>query len=68
MVTLVGGKKEKALTNIHYSTLIKKVVSAFSSITTEPLPPAEASFKLRLARSNLQIMIWIGNTDLKPEN
>ena len=46
MAVLFGGKSTDALAKMRYNNFSRKVVSASSFVTPEPLPPAESATKL----------------------
>ena len=63
MAILFGGKSTDSLTAMRCKTLRKKVISAFSFVKPERLPPSESATKLHCQRVYYQIMVWVGKAD-----
>ena len=63
MAVLFGGKCTDSLATMRYNIFSKKVVSASTTVTPEPLPPTESASKFHSRRANYQIMTWMGTYD-----
>ena len=65
---LYNGKEGESINQLRKRLLLQKVAKAASFVKPERLPPTKSSLRYHSFRVFLQIMKWIGDESLNPED